>query len=194
MKTKRKVTSRRLERCQGRLRAKLCLSTAKNALMVVHLFDCNGLWFLLSRCRLWVLYWQRSLLMFVEILTRGIRNLPFCLGISGIQCSFVVIVRACQTSHQREAADALEAVTESTPPVHPEVCSGCNQTIKTHVTCVGHAAAACDWECRSRSACCPRRDVVRGWQDRDGLCFLVAPRCEKIGERGRRKRHHVEDE
>ena len=145
------VTSRRLERCQGRSRAKLCLSTAKNALMVVHLFDCNGLWFLLSRCRLWVLYWQRSLLMFVEILTRGIRNLPFCLEISGIQCSFVV--RACQTSPQREAADtrspsgedALEAVTESTPPVHPEVCSGCNQTFKTHVTCVGHAAAACDW-------------------------------------------------
>ena len=69
--------------------------------------------------------------MFVEISTRGIRNLPFCLEISGIQCSFVVIVRAFQTCPQREAADtrsldgedALEAVTESTPPVHPQVCS-----------------------------------------------------------------------
>ena len=89
---------------------------------------------------------------------------------SGIQCSFVVIVRAFQTSPQREAADtrspsgedALEAVTESTPPVHPEACVGCNQTIKTHVTCVGHAVASCDWECRSRSACGPRRDAVRG--------------------------------
>ena len=37
--------------------------------------------------------------------------------------------------------------------------------------CVGHAVATCDWGRRSRSACCPRRDVVRGWQYRDGLCF-----------------------
>ena len=93
--------------------------------------------------------------MFVEMLTRSIRNLPFCLEFSGIQCSFVVIVRAFQTSAQREATDtgspsgedALEAVTESTPPVHPEVCSGCNQTVKTHVTRVGHAVATRDWEC-----------------------------------------------
>ena len=97
---------------------------------------------------------------------------PFCLGNSRIQCSSVVIVRAFQTSSRREAADtrslsgedALEALGESTPPVHPEVCSGCNQTVKTHVTCVGHAVATSDWECWSRSACCPRRDVVRGWQ------------------------------
>ena len=41
---------------------------------------------------------------------------------------------------------------------------------------------------------CPRRDVVSGWQYRDGLCFLAAPRSEKIGEHGRRKRRHVDDE
>ena len=144
--------------------------------------------------------------MSVEMLTRSIRNLPFCLEFSGIQCSFVVIVRAFQTFAQREATDtgspsgedALEAFTESTPPVHPEVCSGCNQTVKTHVTCVGHAVATRDWECRSRSACCPRRDVVRGWQhrvqDRDCSCSMVAPISEKIGEHGRRKRRHVDVE
>ena len=51
---------RRLERCQGRSREKMSLDR-KNALMVVHLFDCNGLCFLLSRCSLWMLCWQRSL-------------------------------------------------------------------------------------------------------------------------------------
>ena len=107
-----------------------------------------------------------------------------------------MIVHPFQTSPQREAADtrspsgedALEALTESTPLVHPEVCSGCNQTIKTHVTCVGHAVATCDWECRSRSACCPRRDVVRGWQYWDGLCFWWYQDLKRLanmgGERG----------
>ena len=53
--------------------------------------------------------------------------------------------------------------------------------------CVGHAVVTCDWECPSRAACCPRRDAVRGWQYRDGLCFLVAPlkRLANVGgERG----------
>ena len=134
--------------------------------------------------------WQRSLRLW------KVWHVASVLEISGIQCSFVVIVRAFQTSLQREAADtrspsgedALEAVTESTPPVHPEVCSGCNQTIKTHVTCVGHAVATCDWECRSRSACCPRRDVVRGWQYRDRLCFWWHQDLKRLanmgGERG----------
>ena len=102
----------------------------------------------------------------------------------------------CARIPQREAADtrspsgedALEARTECTPPVHPEVCSGCNQTIKTHVTCVGPAVATSDWECRSRSACCPRRDVVRGWQYRDGLCFWRHQDLKRLanmgGERG----------
>ena len=49
-------------------------------------------------------------------------------------------------------------------------------------------------ECRSRSAFCPRRDVVRGWQHRDRFVLLVAPRSEKIGEHGRRKRRLLDDE
>ena len=57
-------------------------------------------------------------LLFVENWTRGIRNSLFCLDVSGFQCSFVVSVRAFQTSSQRQAAntrspsgeDAREAV------------------------------------------------------------------------------------
>ena len=54
------------------LEGKAVFLDRKNALMVADVFDCNGLWFLLSRCRLWsvVLAGKR---MFVEFLTRGIR-------------------------------------------------------------------------------------------------------------------------
>ena len=151
-----RVTSRRLEHCQGRSRAKHCLSPLRIVGLVL-----------------------AEKLMFVEHVTRGIRNLPLCLAISGIQCSIVVIVLAFQTSPQREAADTrpLQFV-RGLFWLQP----------KTHVTCVGHAAATCNWRCRSRSACGPWRDVVRGWQYRHGLCFLVAPRSEKManmgGERG----------
>ena len=97
----------------------------KIALMVVHLFDCNVL--LVEPLQI-VGVALAEKLMFVEMLARGIR---FCLENSGIQCAFVVLVRAFQTSHQREAADTrspsgedtLEAPIDSTCPLHPDICS-----------------------------------------------------------------------
>ena len=144
--------------------------------MVAHLFDCK-----------WVVFLVEPLLfvgvsLAEKLMLAGTWH-PFCLEIRGSNAHFFVIVRAYQTSSQREAADtrspsgedALEALTESTPPVHPEVCSGCNQTIKTHVTCVGPAVATSDWECRSRSACCPYRD---------GLCFWRHQDLKRLGNMG----------
>ena len=100
---------------------------------------------------------------------------PFCLQNSGIQCSFVVIApqREAADTRSQSGEDVVEALTESTPPVHPEVCSGCNFTIKTHVTCVGPAVATSDWESPCAGHCqwhCKRtvRCFIHFWN-----CFFI---------------------
>ena len=140
------------------------------------------------------------------MLTRGIRNLPICLEISGIQCIFVVNVRAFRTFPQRLAVDsrspsgddALESVAEKRLQFIPRSVRAATKQSRHMLRVFVMRLLRVIGRCRSRSACCPRRDVVRGWQhrvhQRDGLCFLVAPRSEKIDAHGRQKRRHVDDE
>ena len=68
MTTKRKVSTIAKPRTLPRpLGGKAMSLDLKNALIVVHVFDCKRLWFLLSRCRLCVVLAEK--ITFVEILT-----------------------------------------------------------------------------------------------------------------------------
>ena len=138
--------------------------------------------------------------MLVDNLTRGIRDLPLCLGISGIQCSFVVTVRAFQTlSNARRLTQDRQAVKTLW-----------EQSLKVRFQFIPRSVRSTTKKSRHMSRVLVMRllrvigslglRVVHGGMlSVDGStemvsALLVAPRSERIGEHGRRKRCHVDDE
>ena len=138
--------------------------------------------------------------MLVDNLTRGIRDLQLFLGISGIQCSFVVTVRAFQTlSNARRLTQDRQAVKTLWKQSRKVRLQFIPRSVRSTTKKSRHMLRVLVMRLLRVIGSLGLRVVHGGMLSVDGStemvsALLVAPRSERIGEHGRRKRCHVDDE